>query len=47
MAMVIAEASGNPGPTRFYTYYPAMAREPDGVTCWAGTATAPSTMSRR
>jgi hypothetical protein len=19
---------------RFYTYYPAMAREPDGVTCW-------------
>ena len=34
MAMVIAEASGNPGPTRFYTYYPAMAREPDGVTCW-------------
>jgi hypothetical protein len=34
MAMVITEASGNPGPTRFYTYYPAMAREPDGVTCW-------------
>jgi len=26
--------TGNPGPTRFYTYYPAMAREPDGVTCW-------------
>lgn len=34
MAMVIAEVSGNPGPARFYTYYPAMAREPDGVTCW-------------
>ena len=33
-AMLITEASGNPGPTRFYTYYPAMAREPDGVTCW-------------
>ena len=25
---------GNPGPARFYTYYPGMAREPDGVTCW-------------
>lgn len=34
VAMVIAELSGNPGPARFYTYYPAMAREPDGVTCW-------------
>jgi len=34
MAMVIAEVTGNPGPARFYTYYPAMAREPDGVTCW-------------
>jgi hypothetical protein len=33
-AMVVAEASGSPGPTRFYSYYPAMAREPDGVTCW-------------
>jgi len=32
--MLIAEVSGNPGPTRFYMYYPAMAREPDGVTCW-------------
>lgn len=32
--MLITEASGNPGPTRFYTYYPAMAREPDGATCW-------------
>ena len=34
MAMVITEVTGNPGPTRFYTYYPAMKREPDGVTCW-------------
>ncbi len=33
-AMLVAEAKGDPGPTRFYTYYPAMAREPDGVTCW-------------
>jgi len=32
--MLVAEAAGNPGPMRFYTYYPAMAREPDGVTCW-------------
>ena len=32
--MIITEPSGNPGPVRFYTYYPAMAREPDGVTCW-------------
>ena len=33
-AMVITEQGGDPGPTRFYTYYPAMAREPNGVTCW-------------
>ena len=33
-AMLIAEANGDPGSTRFYTYYPAMRREPDGVTCW-------------
>jgi hypothetical protein len=33
-AMLITEEGGGPGPTRFYTYYPAMAREPDGVTCW-------------
>jgi hypothetical protein len=33
-AMLVAEANGDPGATRFYTYYPAMAREPDGVTCW-------------
>ena len=33
-AMLVTETSGNPGPVRFYTYYPAMMREPDGVTCW-------------
>ena len=33
-AMLVTEPGGNPGPTRFYTYYPAMAREPDGATCW-------------
>lgn len=33
-AMVVADRGGNPGPTRFYTYFPAMFREPDGVTCW-------------
>jgi len=33
-AMLVTEQTGNPGPTRFYTYYPAMAREPDDVTCW-------------
>ena len=33
-AMLIAEGTGDPGPLRFYSYYPAMAREPDGVTCW-------------
>lgn len=32
--MLITEVSGDPGPTRFYSYYPAMAKEPDGVTCW-------------
>lgn len=32
--MLVTEHTGNPGPTRFYTYYPDMAREPDGVTCW-------------
>lgn len=50
--MLIAEVSGDPGPIRFYSYYPAMAREPDGVTCWGrfgnGTEqyTAPLTLSR-
>jgi len=33
-SMVVAEAGGDPGPARFYTYYPAMRREPDGITCW-------------
>ena len=33
-AMLVTEPAGDPGPLRFYSYYPAMAREPDGVTCW-------------
>jgi hypothetical protein len=33
-AMVVADRGGDPGPVRFYTYYPAMRREPDGSTCW-------------
>jgi hypothetical protein len=33
-AMLITDPNGNPGPARFYSYYPDMAREPDGVTCW-------------
>ena len=33
-AMLLGEANGNPGATRFYTYYPQMSREPDGRTCW-------------
>jgi hypothetical protein len=33
-AMVVTEPGGDAGPARFYTYYPAMAREPDGKTCW-------------
>ncbi|HEY1304495.1 MAG TPA: hypothetical protein VGF24_13130 [Vicinamibacterales bacterium] len=32
--MLVAEQVGNPGPLRFYTYYPDMAREPDGVVCY-------------
>jgi len=32
--MVVTEPTGNPGPLRFYSYYPDMAREGDGVTCW-------------
>jgi hypothetical protein len=49
-AMVISEPAGGVG-TRFYTYYPAMAREPNGVTCYGrfgdGTETyvPPLTMS--
>jgi hypothetical protein len=30
-AMLVVQPAGS---MRFYTYYPAMAREPDGVTCW-------------
>ena len=33
-AMLVTEQEENPGPLTFYTYYPAMAREPDGQTCW-------------
>jgi len=33
VAMLISEPASGAG-TRFYTYYPGMAREPDGVTCW-------------
>jgi polysaccharide lyase-like protein len=33
-AAMLDQEPGDPGPTRFYTYYPAMAREPDGTTCW-------------
>jgi len=32
--MVVTEPTGNPGPLRFYSYYPDMSREGDGVTCW-------------
>lgn len=51
-AMVVAEATGDPGPTRFYSYYPSMRREPDGVTCWgrfgdgSETYSSPLTLSR-
>jgi hypothetical protein len=50
-AMMVAEAGADPGPARFYTYYPAMRREPDGVTCWGrfgdGSETyAPVSLSR-
>lgn len=35
-SMLVTEdgSTGDPGPVRFYTYYPDMAREPDGSTCW-------------
>ena len=51
-AMVVADRDGNPGRLRFYTYYPAMRREPDGTTCWgrsgdgSETYNAPLTLSR-
>ncbi len=49
-AMLVTDLVGDPGPTRFYTYYPAMARQPDGVTCYgsfgdATTRYAPVAMS--
>jgi hypothetical protein len=34
IAMIVTEPTGDPGPMRFYTYYPSMAREGDGITCW-------------
>lgn len=51
-AMAVTEPNGSPGAVRFYTYYPAMAREPDRVTCWgrygdgSETYTPPLTLSR-
>jgi hypothetical protein len=51
-SMVVTEPSGDPGPSRFYTYFPAMRREPDGVTCWgrfgdgSETYQAPLTLTR-
>lgn len=33
-AMMVVDAGIDPGPLLFYTYYPAMGREPDGFTCW-------------
>lgn len=51
---IVTDPSGSPGPALFYSYFPAMSREPDGVTCWGrysgqGTTTYPdsaNTMSR-
>ena len=34
IAMIVTEQKGDPGAARFYTYYPSMAREGDGATCW-------------
>ena len=51
-SMVVTEPTGDPGPSRFYTYFPAMRREPDGVTCWgrfgdgSESYVAPLTLSR-
>ena len=33
-AMLLTQDTGNPGPVKFYTYFPGMSREPDGTTCW-------------
>jgi hypothetical protein len=48
-AMLVTEPSGNPGPARFYTYFPGMAREPDGVTCWGryGDGSGPASYTAR
>src|SRR5262245_59783223 len=46
-------ANGRSRADRFYSYFPAMAREPDGVTCWGRygdgteTYTPPLTLSAR
>jgi hypothetical protein len=32
--MLVAEQIGDPGPLRFYTYYPEMSREPGGNVCF-------------
>jgi len=40
-AVVAMLRTANPGPTRFYTYYPAMARERDGVTCYGSLGLRP------
>jgi hypothetical protein len=32
--MLVTAPPGDPGPLRFYTYYPQMTRETDGATCW-------------
>lgn len=32
--MLVADVAGDPGPLRFYTYYPEMAREPGGEVCF-------------
>ena len=50
--VIVLSSSGDPGPLQFYTYYPGMATEPDGVTCWGryGTGVAsyvpPSSITR-
>ena len=52
LAVTDNSGSGNPGPLRFYSYYPTMRREPDGVTCWgrygdgSETYTPPLTLSQ-
>jgi hypothetical protein len=50
-AMLVTELAGDPGPARFYSYYPDMPREPDGTTCWgrygaAAVYTPPLTLTR-